>query len=200
MGPDKDSPTPAKNQDVRRTAGTRRSQRRALRPRSRACLLKGCGRVFRPEQPMARYCSDECREKARRWRQWKARQRYRQSPNGKQRRRAQGRRYRARRKEQRARETAAVTAARVIPTNFFFLLLRPPRMLCGVRSDAAVTPAAFLFANLSRGSGACSGAGAPLARTTTGAGEKRPRNLASPLTMNACRYRPDILHSPRQSR
>ncbi|HTG60849.1 MAG TPA: hypothetical protein VMG63_15755, partial [Terriglobia bacterium] len=44
------------------------------------------GRVFRPQQPMARYCSGACQAEARRWRQWKARRRYRQSPNGKQKR------------------------------------------------------------------------------------------------------------------
>ena len=95
-------------------------------------MLKGCGRVFRPQQPLARYCSAACRQQARRWRQWKARRRYRQSANGKQQRQAQSRRYRERRKEQQAQETAAITAARVIPTNFFFVLLRPPGLLCGV--------------------------------------------------------------------
>jgi hypothetical protein len=118
MGPDKDSPTPAKNQDIRTTAGTQQSRRRA-RPRSRICLLKGCGRLFRPQQPIARYCSDGCRAEARQWSLWNAHQRYRQSPNGKQKRQAQSRRYRARRKELQARETAAVSAARVIPPNFF---------------------------------------------------------------------------------
>jgi hypothetical protein len=72
---------------------------------------------------MARYCSEACQEEARRWRQWKARRRYRESPNGKQKRRAQSRRYRARRKEQPARESAALTAARVIPTKFFLVLV-----------------------------------------------------------------------------
>jgi hypothetical protein len=43
----------------------------------------------------------------------------RQSANGKQKRQAQSRRYRERRKERQAQETAAVTAARVIPTNVF---------------------------------------------------------------------------------
>lgn len=72
---------------------------------------------------MARYCSEACQAEARRWRQWKARRRYRQSPNGKQKRQAQSRRYRERRKEQQGREIAALTAARVIPIKFFFVLL-----------------------------------------------------------------------------
>ena len=131
MGPDKDSPASPKNQDAGRILGSE-GRRRARRPRSRICLLKGCGRVFRPQQPLARYCSAACRQQARRWRQWKARRRYRQSANGKQQRQAQSRRYRERRKEQQAQETAAITAARVIPTNFFFVLLRPPGLLCGV--------------------------------------------------------------------
>jgi len=132
MGPDKDSLTPAKNQDARSAPRTRGGPRRARRPRSRVCLLKGCGRVFRPQQPLARYCSEVCQTEARRWRQWKARRRYRQSTNGKQKRQAQSRRYRERRRERQARETALVTAARVIATKFFFMLLRPPGMLCRV--------------------------------------------------------------------
>jgi hypothetical protein len=123
MGPDKDSLTSAKNQDVRSIPRTQGGQRRARGPRRRVCLLKGCGRVFRPQQPRARYCGEACQAEARRWRQWKARRRYRQSANGKQKRQAQSRRYRERRKDRPARETAAVTAARVIPTRFFFVLV-----------------------------------------------------------------------------
>jgi len=129
MAPGEDGPTAPKNQAPPKASGR---GRRARRPRSRVCLLKGCGRVFRPEQPLARYCSEACRAEARRWRQWKARRRYRQSPQGKQKRQAQGRRYRERRKERQAGEAAVVTAARVIPTKFFFVLLRPPRLLRGV--------------------------------------------------------------------
>jgi hypothetical protein len=132
MGPDKDSPASAKNQDAGRTLGSAGRRRRARRPRRRVCLLKDCGRVFRPQQPLARYCSEACRQQARRWRQWKARRRYRQSANGKQKRQAQSRRYRECRKERQAQETAAVTTARVIPTIFFFMLLRPAGLLCGV--------------------------------------------------------------------
>ncbi len=135
MGPNKDSSTPPKNQDAQGnpgTPGTKGYRRRARRPLSRACLRKGCERVFRPQQPLTRYCSEACGEEARRWRQWKARRRYRQSANGKQKRQAQSRRYRERRKERQVRETPAVAAARVITTKFFFVLLRPSRVLRGV--------------------------------------------------------------------
>jgi len=132
MGPDKDSPVRFKNQATGSMLGSLRCRQRARRPRRRVCLLKGCGRVFRPQQPLARYCSEACQTEARRWRRWKAHRRYRQSLQGKQKRRAQSRRYRERRKERQAQETAAVTAARVIPTKFFFVLLRPPGMLCGI--------------------------------------------------------------------
>jgi hypothetical protein len=132
MGPDKDSLTPAKNQAAPSISTIRRGEGRVRHPRRRVCLLKGCGQVFRPKQPMARYCSRHCREEARRWRRWKAQRRYRQSPTGKQKRQAQSRRYRERRKEQRAQETVASAAARVIPTEFFFMFLRPPGLLRGV--------------------------------------------------------------------
>lgn len=45
---------------------------------------------------MARYCSEECREKARRWSQWKSRQRWRRSENGRQKRQEQSVRHRER--------------------------------------------------------------------------------------------------------
>jgi hypothetical protein len=43
--------------------------------------------------------------------------------NGKQKRQAQNRRYRARRKHQPQREIVSLSAARVIPRKFFFMLL-----------------------------------------------------------------------------
>jgi hypothetical protein len=161
MGPDKDSSALPKNQDAGRIPRTEGRWRRARRPRRRVCLLKGCGQVFRPEQPPGRYCSEVCRQQARRWRQWKARQRYRQSANGKHKRQAQSRRYRQRRKEGPARETAGVTAARVIPTNFF----RAPAtardamrslIVPGGRPCSAFVPppAATLWSEFSIGSGA----------------------------------------------
>ena len=100
MGPSEDRSTGEKNQaGHRRTA---RNRQRVRSPRSRTCLLKGCERRFRPLRPLTRYCSEQCREEARRWREWKARHRYRQSEGGKQKRRAQCRRYRLRSKRARA--------------------------------------------------------------------------------------------------
>jgi hypothetical protein len=83
MAPDEDCPPSPKNQPAAKIL-----QHRAGRPRNRDCLLKGCEREFRPQQPLARYCREACREQVRQWRAWKARQRYRQSANGKQKRQA----------------------------------------------------------------------------------------------------------------
>jgi hypothetical protein len=99
MGPSEDRSTGEKNQAGHRRIGG--SRRRVRRPRGRACLLKGCERRFRPRYPRTRYCSEECREEAQRWREWKARHHYRQSEGGKQKRRAQSRRYRLRSKRAR---------------------------------------------------------------------------------------------------
>jgi len=129
MGPSENPTNSLQKQGTPAWKGRKLPRRRARR---RRCLLKGCGQVFRPQQPLARYCCEACQTEARRWRRWKARRRYRQSLNGKQKRRAQSRRYRERRKKRPAQQSAALTAARVIPTKFFFMLLRPPGMLCGV--------------------------------------------------------------------
>ena len=100
MGPSEDRSTGEKNQAGHlRTAGNRL---RVRRPRTRFCLLKGCEQRFRPVHPLTRYCSKRCRKEARRWREWKARHRYRQSEAGKRKRRAQSRRYRMRCKRTRA--------------------------------------------------------------------------------------------------
>jgi len=140
--------------------------RRARRPRSRVCLLKGCGRIFRPKQPMARYCSEACQVEARRWRQWKARRRYRQSANGKRKRQAQSRRYRERQKDRQVQESAAVAAVRVIPTKFFFRAHVTVRV--AMRSSIAPGdhPCKVLLPRLSSCAGAGCGAGAALAATT----------------------------------
>jgi hypothetical protein len=123
MGPCEDLSTPPENQDTRgpdtggpaRTKGCRDG---VHRPRSRVCLLKGCERTFRPQHPLTRYCSEACRQQARRWREWKARRRYRQSRGCKQKRRAQSRRYRERRRAK-DRKTPSAGNARVIPMKFF---------------------------------------------------------------------------------
>lgn len=91
MGPSEHHPPSAEFQ------GSRRVGRRW--PRRRCCLLKGCERYFRPGNPFERYCSQGCRAEARLWQLWYAQKHYRQSDNGKERRREQSRRYRRRRRE-----------------------------------------------------------------------------------------------------
>jgi hypothetical protein len=62
----------------------------------RRCLLKGCEQRFHPLQARQRYCSERCRDAARKWDRWKAQQRYRETAAGKQKRNGQSRRYRER--------------------------------------------------------------------------------------------------------
>jgi len=91
------------------------------RPRgrySRVCLLKGCEKPFQPSHPLSRYCSQSCQDTARQWRRWRAGRRYRSTPQGRQQRCAQSRRYRERQQLRRAAAAAeqamkeAVAAAR----------------------------------------------------------------------------------------
>ena len=97
-----------------------RRKRSARRPRMRRCLLKGCEQRFHPGQARQRYCSQGCREAARKWTRHKAQQRYRETTAGKQKRNGQSRRYRERvRNRQPAEPEAVEEAARVIPNNFF---------------------------------------------------------------------------------
>jgi hypothetical protein len=88
MGPSEDPSTAPQNQGTNQ-AKTPWRKSRARRPRQRVCLLKACHRIFRPQHALTRYCSDDCREQARQWREWKARHRYRRSEGGKQKRQAQ---------------------------------------------------------------------------------------------------------------
>lgn len=113
MGPCEDPSSHSVNQVQ---GGNVPRRQRARRPRSRLCLLKGCGHTFRPQHPMTRYCSESCCLQARRWREWKARHRYRQTDGGKRKRQAQCRRYRLRRKKPR---TSTVDGARVIARKKF---------------------------------------------------------------------------------
>jgi hypothetical protein len=64
--------------------------------RRRRCLLKDCEEWFRPVRPQCRYCSEKCRQAARRWRRWRAQQKYRASGNGRDHRQQQACRYRQR--------------------------------------------------------------------------------------------------------
>ena len=115
MGPPESVTGPRKNQ----AAGRRK--RRARRPRARGCLLKGCEQRVRPRHARQRYCSAECREKARKWSRWKAQQKYRMTADGKQKRNGQSGRYRERVKSRKPAEAEAVSgAARVITQAHFF--------------------------------------------------------------------------------
>jgi hypothetical protein len=141
-----------------------RPRRLPRRPRTRCCLLKGCEQRFHPRQARQRYCSAECRKAARKWSGWKAQQRYRATKSGKAKRTDQSRRYRERVK---SRKPAAPQAdngtARVItPEDFFRSFLRPARLLRGIRTPAAKSLAALLFACLPARDGARARKGAPL--------------------------------------
>jgi hypothetical protein len=168
MGPSEDRSTGEKNQAGHfRMAGKRRRIRRA---RSRACLLKGCERRFRPLHPLRRYCSEQCREEARRWREWKARHHYRQSEGGKQKRRAQSRRYQLRSKRARAANPGPRRPREGHRKKNILPLLRSPWLLCRIPLQSTFSPAAILFALLLARPGAGSRARTALAGTTTRAG------------------------------
>ena len=95
-------------------------KRSGCAPRTRRCLLKGCGQCFRPRQARQRYCSAQCRKKARAWLRWKAQQSYRATAAGKQKRNGQSRRYRERvRNRKPLADKALPEAARVITKDFF---------------------------------------------------------------------------------
>lgn len=137
----------------------------ARQPRRRRCLLKGCEKNFHPQQAAERYCSEECRKKARQWCEWKAQLRYRATQKGTEKRKAQCRRYRERirnRKEPVGR--AAGEATRVISPNFFRWFLRPARVLSGIRPHLEITPATILLEAVPARGGAGGGAGTAMAR------------------------------------
>jgi hypothetical protein len=112
VGPVEDSTRSAQDQE--------HGGRNRRRPRTRGCLLKGCGQRFRPVEARDRYCSQQCRQAARQWSRWKAQQSYRATAAGKEKRNGQSRRYRERVKERKpARQNAVSEAARVITKSFF---------------------------------------------------------------------------------
>ena len=157
MGPSSpESPTRSRK---KQSAG-----RRKRRPRPRYCLLKGCEQRFAPRQARQRYCSDNCREAARKWSRWKAQQRYRKTGAGQQKRNGQSRRYRERVQRRKASEPPVVSqVARVItPEHFFRAHLRPAGMLRAIRAAAAQSFAALLFARVPTRAGAGAGAGRAL--------------------------------------
>jgi len=134
----------------------------ARRPRRRVCLLKGCEQPFHPQQASERYCSARCREKARQWSAWKAQQQYRATPAGKEKRKAQSRRYRERLRDSHERTggEAVDEATRVISPKIFLIVpatglvatnsscVPPdPRGRDSVRSSAGVRWSAFWSGN-----------------------------------------------------
>jgi hypothetical protein len=172
MGPSEDLPKSRTNQERCRS----RPRRQA---RQRRCLLKGCDRVYRPEHPLQRYCSEACRREAQKWRRWKAQQKYRATAWGKAKRNGQSRRRRQRCK---ALCEAAEQAARVIPTSFFRPGLRPARLLRKVPENPALAASAFLLARMPACAGARSGAGTTLERTGSGARDRIDQHGAEPVT------------------
>ncbi len=93
-----------------------------------------------------------------------ASRRYRETAAGQQKRNGQSRRYRERVKSRKPAEPEAVNEpARVITTEHFFRsLLRPARLLRGIRAPAAKSLATLLFARLPARAGARPRAGAAL--------------------------------------
>jgi hypothetical protein len=90
------------------------------RPRMRRCLLKGCEQRFHPRQPRQRYCSEGCREAARKWSRRKARE-IPGNGGGPTKTERQSRRYRERVKSRKPPEPEALNnPARVITTGTFF--------------------------------------------------------------------------------
>ena len=151
MGPSESPTGHSENQE----AGRRK--RLARRPRMRRCLLKGCAQRFHPRQAHQRYCSQSCREAARKWSRWKAQERYRATARGQQKRNGQSRCYRERVRRQKPPQPEAVSeAARVITKkDFFRAFVRPARLLREIRPPAAKSFAALLFGGVP----ACVGAG-----------------------------------------
>jgi hypothetical protein len=158
MGPPESRTRPRKNQ----AAG--RPKRRARKPRARCCLLKGCEQKFHPRQARQRYCSEHCREEARKWSRWKAQQRYRETAAGQAKRNGQSRRYRERAKSRKPPEPEAVSeAARVITQEHFFRAhLRSTGLLRGLRAPAAKSLAALLLRVVPARAGAGGGPGEAL--------------------------------------
>jgi len=169
VGPSEDRPSPSRKQ----------ARRRPARPRRRRCLLKGCEEWFQPACPQARYCRAECQRAAARWRQWKARRRYRSTEGGRECRRAQSRRRRQaeleRRGERRATNCDASRpggSAWVIAQQEIFVLVRPAWLLRDLRADTPVTDAAILLAGLPTCAGTGVGTREAVAATVAGASER----------------------------
>ena len=158
MGPSESPTVHPENQ-----AASRR-KRLARRPRMRRCLLKGCEQRFPPRQARQRYCSERCREAARKWSRWKAQQRYRATRAGQRQRNGQSQRYRERVRNRKPPEPEAVNdPARVITTEHFFRpFLRPAGLLRGIQTCTAKSLTTLLLPRLSARAGARRRTGAAL--------------------------------------
>ena len=161
MGPPESPTNPPQNQA---TTPWRRQKCTRRRPRTRRCLLKGCHSRYRPPQARQRYCSPRCREAARRWSRWKAQEKYRGTPAGKQKRNRQCRRYRERVRNRKPQQREVVReTARVITKNFFSIISVTGRAATRGSCSAADHPASgSARRNADRrwsGSGSGSGAG-----------------------------------------
>jgi hypothetical protein len=143
-----------------------RPKRLARRPRARLCLLKGCEQRFHPRHFRQRYCSERCRDSARKWARRKAQQCYRATKAGKQKRNVQSQRYRERVRSRKPAEPEAVDQdARVITKKFFRGMLRPARLLRTIRARTAKSFATLLLAEVPACAGARPGTGTPLERS-----------------------------------
>lgn len=116
MAPSEGPANSHKNQERRR-----RRRCSSRHPRTRACLLKGCPRRFRPQHALQRYCSPVCWRAALAWSKWKAQQRYRAKESAKKNRKEQCQRRRDRIKSRKKQGLeASAGAARVIVKKLFF--------------------------------------------------------------------------------
>jgi len=158
MSPDQNPAKSSTNQAKGRVSRGRRY------PRTRLCLLKGCGKRFRPTRALARYCSRDCAAQARRWSKWKAQQRYRETKQGRHKRNAQSCRYRQRALSLKRKKEGCAEEARVITPGFFRVLLRPPRVLHPVLTNGPFAAAALLQPGLPARRRARPGARTALAR------------------------------------
>lgn len=151
------------------SAPQNQKRKKCCRPRTRRCLLKGCKKRFHPKKALERYCSDECRDAARKWSLWKAQLKYRATEHGKDQRKEQSRRNRKRVKHKKNHEFEAKDeAARVITINFFLPLLRPSWMLRDVQIQSEITAATILLKGMPESYGTGLG--------TRTAMEKRPNS------------------------
>lgn len=151
MSPNQDPTTRQQNQPHDNKKDRRR---RARQPRSRECLLKGCGRMFRPAHPMARYCGEECRQQARQWSQWKSRQRWRQSQKGRMKRKQQSERHRERQRLVGASsrsENGGRGSSQGASVKIFWRYLRSSGLLRVFSAKSAVATATILLPRLPAG-------------------------------------------------